>query len=72
MGGNWKKLHRWIYPASVAAVMHYFTQLKGNLADPLMYAVIIGLLLSFRVLAWWKDQKISRLMIPKRLSDPED
>jgi sulfoxide reductase heme-binding subunit YedZ len=66
MGRNWKKLHRWVYPASVAAVMHYFTQLKGNLAEPLMYAVIIGLLLAFRVLVWWKERQISRLMIPKR------
>jgi sulfoxide reductase heme-binding subunit YedZ len=72
LGRNWKKLHRWVYPASVAAVMHYFTQLKGNLAEPLMYAVIIGLLLAFRVLVWWKDRQISRLMIPKRPMALED
>jgi sulfoxide reductase heme-binding subunit YedZ len=72
LGGYWKKLHRWIYPASVAAVMHYFTQLKGDLTEPLMYAVIIGLLLSFRVLVWWKDRQIRRLMIPKRPAALED
>ncbi len=66
MGKSWKKLHRWIYPASVAAVLHYYMQLKGNLAEPLMYALIIGFLLSFRVLTWWKERQIGRLMIPKR------
>jgi sulfoxide reductase heme-binding subunit YedZ len=72
MGKNWKKLHRWIYPASVAAVLHYFMQLKGNLAEPLIYALIIGLLLSFRVLVRWKERQISRLMIPKRPAALED
>ncbi len=51
LGKNWKKLHRWIYLASVASVIHYFWQLKGNLTEPLVYAIIIVLLLSFRLLA---------------------
>lgn len=72
MGKNWKKLHRSIYPASIAAVLHYFMQLKGNLAEPLFYAVVVGLLLGFRVLVWWKDQRLSHLMIPKRRRMLED
>ena len=66
MGKSWKKLHRWIYPASVAAVLHYLLQLKGNLADPLLYGLLITFLLLFRVLVWLKDRKVTRLMIPKR------
>lgn len=72
LGKKWKKLHRWIYPASFAAIMHYFMQLKGDLTKPLMYAVIIGLLLIFRILVWWKDRRISRLMIPKRPATMEE
>ena len=65
MGKNWKKLHRWIYPAAIAAVYHYFWQLKGNLAEPFFYAVIIFILLAFRILFCLKERKFNRLMIPK-------
>ena len=66
MGKKWKKLHRFIYLAAVAAILHYFWQLKGNLADPLFYLIIITLLLGFRLLVSLKNRQISRLMIPKR------
>lgn len=64
MGKNWKKLHRFIYIAAVAAIIHYFWQLKGNLAEPLFYSIIVFLLLSFRVLAWVKNRQLHKMMIP--------
>ncbi len=65
MGKSWKKLHRWIYPASIAALIHYFWQLKGNLFEPVFYSMIILILLAFRLLVWIKDRQLRRLMIPK-------
>lgn len=50
LGGKWKKLHKLIYYAAIAALIHYVWQLKGNLAEPLMYGVIITVLLGFRVI----------------------
>ena len=64
MGKRWKKLHRWIYCAALAAVMHYFWQLKGNLLHPGFYLAIGAILLLFRFLVWLKNRQISRLMIP--------
>lgn len=64
MGKNWKKLHRFIYVAAVAAVIHYFWQLKGNLASPLFYSIIVFLLLVFRILVWVKNRQANKLMIP--------
>ena len=64
MGKNWKKLHRYIYLAAGAAIIHYYWQLKGNMAEPLFYLVIIFLLLGFRVLVWVKNRQLTRLMIP--------
>lgn len=49
IGRNWKKLHRFIYLAAGFAILHYFWQLKSNLAEPLFYLIIIALLLSFRI-----------------------
>jgi methionine sulfoxide reductase heme-binding subunit len=65
MGKSWKKLHRLIYVSSIAAIIHYFWQLKGNLAEPLLYAIIIFFLLSFRVLEWLKNSAFNKMMIPK-------
>jgi len=64
MGKNWKKLHRFIYIAAVAAIIHYFWQLKGNLAEPLFYSIIVFLLLFFRVSVWVKNRQLNKLMIP--------
>lgn len=58
LGKNWKKLHRYIYIAAGAAMIHYFWQLKGNLAEPLFYLLLIFLLLGFRVLVWLKKVPI--------------
>jgi len=64
MGKSWKKLHRSIYYASLLAIVHYFWQLKGNLADPLLYLLIILCLLGFRLLVWLKGRYLFGLMIP--------
>ncbi len=65
LGKNWKKLHRFIYFAAGAAVIHYFWQLKGNLAEPLFYLTIVFLLLGFRVLVWFKNSPFNKMMIQK-------
>ncbi|MDD2761330.1 MAG: sulfoxide reductase heme-binding subunit YedZ [Methylomonas sp.] len=65
LGRSWKKLHRLIYYAAAAAIVHYFWQLKGNLFQPLFYLTIIMFLLGFRVLVWMRNRRMNRLMIPK-------
>jgi sulfoxide reductase heme-binding subunit YedZ len=64
MGKQWKKLHRLIYIASLAVIIHYYWQLKGNMAEPLFYLIIILLLLAFRVALWFKNRKFTKMMIP--------
>ena len=65
MGKSWKKLHRFIYTAAGAAMIHYFWQLKGNLAEPLFYLLILVMLLGFRIVIWFKNKQLSQMMIPK-------
>ncbi|MEY3789142.1 MAG: hypothetical protein RLZ75_3350, partial [Pseudomonadota bacterium] len=64
MGKQWKKLHQLIYIASLAVIIHYYWQLKGNMAEPLFYLIIISLLLVFRVALWFKNRKFTKMMIP--------
>ncbi len=65
MGEHWKKLHKHLYLAAGAALLHYFWQLKGNLAEPLLYSTLIALLLVFRVFIRVKNQQQSGLMVQK-------
>ena len=65
LGKSWKKLHRFIYFAAGAAMIHYFWQLKGNLAEPLFYLILICMLLGFRAMVWFKNRQLSVMMIPK-------
>lgn len=65
MGKSWKKLHRLIYLASAMAIIHYYWQLKGNLAEPLFYLIIVILLLGFRLLVWFKNRQFNLMMIPR-------
>jgi len=74
LGKNWKKLHRWIYVAAVASILHYVMQLKGNLADPLFYGLILSLLFASRIIIWIRNRQVARLMIPRprRLGDDDE
>ena len=50
MGGRaWRRLHRLAYPAGVAGVVHYALMIKAGYLQPLIYAAILVLLLSFRL-----------------------
>ncbi len=49
MGKSWNALHRFVYIAAVAAVLHYIWLARGNLVEPLIYLVILAALLLIRV-----------------------
>lgn len=49
MGARWKRLHRLVYPAAVLAVLHYLMLTKIALRPPETYAVLLALLLGYRV-----------------------
>lgn len=50
LGRGWLTLHRGIYLAGSAAVVHYVWLAKGDLIEPLVYLGILLLLLSYRLI----------------------
>lgn len=48
-GKRWQKLHRLIYVSAIAGVLHYWWLVKLDFTDPLRYAVVLAVLLLFRV-----------------------
>jgi sulfoxide reductase heme-binding subunit YedZ len=50
-GRRWKALHRLVYLSAVGGVVHYWWLVKADVRSPQTYALIVGLLLAFRL--WW-------------------
>jgi sulfoxide reductase heme-binding subunit YedZ len=51
-GKRWQWLHRAIYVSAIAGVIHYAWLVKSDERKPLQYAVLVGILLLYRVVAW--------------------
>lgn len=49
---HWKALHRLVYAAAIAGVVHFYMQVKSDTRLPIAYGVAIGILLGYRVLAF--------------------
>lgn len=51
LGKRWQVLHRLVYLSAVCGAVHYLWKVKVIAGSPVRYAVVIGVLLAFR-LAW--------------------
>ena len=61
MGGKrWQWLHRLVYIAAIAGVIHYYWLVKSDVRKPLMYAGFVGVLLLIRVIAKFVKRPTSR------------
>ena len=59
LGRGWQTLHRIIYISALAAVIHFIWKVKVVVGEPVYYAVILGVLLGFRLL--WRLKESRRL-----------
>lgn len=51
-GKRWQALHRLIYLTGTCGVVHYWMSVKKDIRLPLMYAVILVVLLGYRLATW--------------------
>jgi sulfoxide reductase heme-binding subunit YedZ len=49
LGKNWRRLHRLVYLAALAAVVHFVWLTKGDVREPLLYGAAVALLLIARI-----------------------
>jgi len=61
-GKRWRALHRLIYVAAIAGVLHYWWLVKADIRQPAAYAVVVGILLLIRLV--WAVR--SRMTAPLR------
>ncbi len=73
-GRRWNRLHRLVYATAVAGVVHYWWLVKSDISRPRTYAIVVALLLAFRV--YWVrmrapqpiDRGAGRAALPTRNS----
>ena len=59
LGKNWKKLHQWIYLASLLVIVHFVWLVKSDIRRPLAYGAVVIFLLLLRTS--WARQMGKRL-----------
>jgi len=59
-GKRWLRLHRLVYPAAVGGVVHFFWAVKLDAREPTIYAILLAVLLIFRIPKWLEQAKRSR------------
>ena len=63
MGGkNWQRLHRLIYVAGAAAVVHYWWLVKAGVRTPWKVTAVLAVLLAARVV-WWARGRSKRVVV---------
>ena len=62
-GKNWNWLHRLVYISAIAAVLHYWWKVSVKLppVNPRNYAILVGLLLAFRVWRYFAKRTASEV-----------
>jgi sulfoxide reductase heme-binding subunit YedZ len=57
---RWQALHRLVYVAAIAGVLHYWWLVKADVSRPQAYALVVAALLGIRL--WWAFRK--RAVVP--------
>lgn len=57
LGKKWQTLHRLIYFSVLAGVVHFIWLVKKDIQQPMIYAIILGVLMSVRVFFWVKNAR---------------
>ena len=56
-GRRWNLLHRLVYVTAVLVVIHYWWLVKSDISRPLAYAIVVAILLGFRIYwSWWRTR----------------
>ena len=58
MGGRaWQALHRLIFLSAAAGVVHYWWLVKADISKPRMYAEVLGVLFTVRLMVAWRRRQ---------------
>jgi len=50
LGKNWKRLHKFVYAASILAIVHLLWILRTDVTEAVIYGVLLAILLGYRII----------------------
>ena len=50
LGKNWKRLHNFVYAASILAIVHLLWILRTDVTEAVIYGVLLAILLGYRII----------------------
>jgi sulfoxide reductase heme-binding subunit YedZ len=68
-GRRWNLLHRLIYFSAMAGVVHYVWLVKADLRKPLEYALVLSILLGYRLVVWLAPAARKAVSFPPRRAE---
>jgi len=57
LGRRWQQLHRLVYLIGIGGVVHYWWLVKKDITQPALYALVLALLLGYRLVVWMQARK---------------
>ena len=56
LGKRWQQLHRLVYIAAIAGVVHFYWLVKADIRRPVQYGAVLALLLGCRLVVIWAQR----------------
>lgn len=57
LGRRWQPLHRLVYLIAIGGVVHYWWLVKKDITQPALYALVLAILLGYRLTVWVQARK---------------
>jgi sulfoxide reductase heme-binding subunit YedZ len=67
---RWLALHRLVYVIAPLGVLHFWWMVKRDITEPAIYALILAVLLGYRVIAKLKDRRRRARPAPRGAAQP--
>jgi sulfoxide reductase heme-binding subunit YedZ len=67
---RWLALHRLVYVIAPLGVLHFWWMVKRDITEPAIYALILAVLLGYRVIARLKDRRRRMRPAPRGAAQP--
>ena len=66
LGKRWQQLHRLVYLAAIAGVIHFYWLVKADISRPAQYGAVLALLLGFRLVVKWRQDRRAKFATRSR------
>ena len=63
LGKRWQQLHRLVYVAAIAGVIHFYWLVKADISRPAQYGAVLALLLGFRLFVKLRSDRKARFRL---------